>query len=210
MKKIDGKNILILDLETSGLISNISKADEYWNNNIFDSCRIIEIGYYHNSNFNKDTNNIEIHNYVRKPSNFNNISEESVSIHNITLDYALNNGYTFSKILLHNLYDILNCIDIFISHNTKFDFNILLNELYIIKQFKTINRLINIKKNKNVICTCRVSGYKRLPYLYNNIFLKDPIISHRAGDDVKTLIEILLKKEFNNLENSCIIYNKID
>jgi hypothetical protein len=84
-----------------------------------------------------------------------------------------------------------------ISHNTLFDFNILLNELFRFKLNKTIKHLLDIRTNKCLICTCRLSGYKSLENLYKIIFEKNPKISHRAGEDVKTLIEIIKKKEID-------------
>jgi hypothetical protein len=92
----------------------------------------------------------------------------------------------------------LNTLDVFISHNTAFDFYVLLNELYRIKQLGTIKKLMQIKKNKDVICTCKHSGYKRLGNIYKSIFNCDVNVAHRAGDDVKTLIEILIKKQIND------------
>jgi hypothetical protein len=51
----------------------------------------------------------------------------------------------------------------------------------------------------NLLCTCRASGYKSLTNLYEIIFDSKPEIAHRAGEDVKTLIEIILKTKLNTI-----------
>ena len=107
------------------------------------------------------------------------------------------NGYTFSRILNQDLIAKLNNCNVIISHNTLFDYSILLNELYRFKLHNTIQHLQSIKQNNNLICTCRASGYKRLNVLYHLIFDKEPSITHRAGDDVNTLMEIIIKEHLN-------------
>jgi hypothetical protein len=49
----------------------------------------------------------------------------------------------------------------------------------------------------SILCTCKASGYKTLETLYGLIFNDKPSVTHRAGDDVKTLVEIILKKKLN-------------
>ncbi len=208
--QITGKKVLIIDLETTGLALDKAKYHHYYSNDNFENCRIVEIGFFYSDNFDPDSKEIHIHNYLRKPTDFHSIPHEATMVHGITYEQTLSNGYTMGKILYSGLYDILNKIDVFISHNTNFDFYVLLNELYRLKQFKTIKRLISLQKNKNVICTCRHSGYKKLTAIYSNIFNKEVKNAHRAGDDVKTLIEIILNKQYDGPEYKTTFITHID
>jgi DNA polymerase III epsilon subunit-like protein len=208
IENIKGKKVLIIDLETTGLIKDRNNFYKYWDNKIYDECRIVEIGYWYSDSFDPNIESLNIHNYLRKPTDFFEIPQNVVDIHGITFEDAFNNGFTLNQIMTkhseHNnlsFYDMLNSCDVFISHNTTFDFYVLLNELCRIKQFGTINKLLQVNKNKNVICTLKHSGYKRLIHIYKSIFKCDPTISHRAGDDVKTLLEVILKKSFNDKVN---------
>lgn len=201
--KIINKRVFIFDLETTGLF-DMKNHYKYWCNSVFDSSRIIEIGYYYTDNFIiglNEKNDIIIHNYLRKPTDFkNDILEDSIKIHGITYDKLITNGYKFSNILNQDLLEKLNNCDYIISHNTLFDFSILLNELNRFKLKNTINNLLQIKKSGNLLCTCRATGFKKLKDVYKNIFNEFPDIQHRAGDDVKTLIEILIKKKVDYIQ----------
>lgn len=193
--KIKGKKVFIFDLETTGLF-NRSDYYKYWSNKVFDSSRIIEIGYYYSNKFGEDDINI-IHSYLRKPLDFTKIDEIAQKTHGITIENLKNNGYTFTRILNNDLFDKLAKCEIIISHNTKFDFYILLNELFRYNLRNTIKYLLNIRRSHNLICTCFASGYTKLNDLYKMIFNIVPTNSHRAGDDVKSLVEIILKKNIN-------------
>ena len=195
-EKIIGKRVLIFDLETSGLF-DFKQYYKYWSNEIFDGSRIVEIGYYYTDNFQIDTctdtdESVNIHTYLRKPLDFDHIDPESERVHNMSIEYLKSNGFKFSQILNNGLIKILNNVDYIISHNTKFDFYILLNELNRLGLSKTINYLINLQKDKRLLCTCMATGYCKLEKLYMNRFNEIPVNVHRAGDDVKTLLEILI------------------
>lgn len=194
---IIGKKVFIFDLETTGLFDK-KLFYKYWDNTVFDSSRIIEIGYYYSENFGLDfeSNNI-IHSYLRKPTDFNTMHPKAIEKHGISIEKLKSDGFTFSRILNHDLINKLNLCDIIISHNTLFDYYILLNELNRFKLKQTIKYLLDIKTNNNLICTCRASGYKKLDFLYRSIFDEEPKISHRAGEDVLTLLEIIMKEKIN-------------
>jgi DNA polymerase III epsilon subunit-like protein len=194
---IIGKKVFIFDLETTGLFDH-KLFYKYWDNTVFDSSRIVEIGYYYSENFGLDfeSNNI-IHSYLRKPTDFTSINPKAQEKHGISIEKLKTDGFTFSRILNHDLINKLNLCEIIISHNTLFDFYILLNELNRFKLKSTIQYLLEIKSNNNLMCTCRASGYKKLDFLYLSIFEEDPKISHRAGEDVKTLVEIIMKEKLN-------------
>ncbi len=209
LNKILGKRVFIFDLETTGLFDK-TKFYQYWSNEVFDSARIVEIGYYYSDNFNFEnlTDPTIIHNYLRKPTDFTEINPTAQEKHGITIENLMLNGYTFSKILNVDLIHKLNACDYIISHNTMFDFYVLLNELNRFRLKNTIQYLKELQKDKRLLCTCRASGYQSLDKLYKKIFNEDPTVSHRAGEDVKTLIEIIIKKQLNVIYKLNLIDDK--
>jgi len=240
--KIQGKKVFIFDLETTGLFDK-KNFYKYWDNSVFNSSRIVEIGYYYSDNFdgnsagnsnklpdileflpistilpinksdesfdnklsvtNINKNDFEInniiHSYLRKPTDFNYIDPIAESKHGININQLKQYGYKFSQILNKDLLIKLNEADYIISHNTMFDFYILLNELNRFKLKQTISHLLDIKTKKHLLCTCKSSGFQTLEKLYFNIFDDKPTILHRAGDDVKTLVEIISRKKINTI-----------
>jgi DNA polymerase III epsilon subunit-like protein len=197
LNKIMSKRVFIFDLETTGLFDK-KNYYKYWSNEVFDPARIVEIGYYYSDNFGNDleSNNI-IHSYLRKPTDFDYIHPKAEEKHKITIEKLKSDGYKFSQILNTDLMNKLTNSDYIISHNTLFDFYILLNELNRFKLKNTIKHLLEIKKSNNLLCTCRASGFKSLENLYKIIFNQMPNVSHRAGEDVQTLIEIILKTKLD-------------
>jgi DNA polymerase III epsilon subunit-like protein len=237
--QIKGKKVFIFDLETTGLFET-KNFYKYWDNTVFDTSRIVEIGYYYSDNFDSDlinTNTINdklddilgcvqsndeeieklieeeiknashpqndfvknniIHSYLRKPTDFTNISLEAESKHGISLELLQTAGFKFSQILNSDLLKKLNDAEYIISHNTMFDFSVLLNELNRFKLKHTIQHLQEIKKNKKLLCTCKASGFMTLEKLHKSIINESPEVFHRAGDDVKTLVEIIVGRKLN-------------
>ena len=236
--QIKGKKVFIFDLETTGLFDT-KNFYKYWDNTVFDSSRIVEIGYYYSDNFDSDLintnklndklddilgcvegdaetinqlientiqshqpendfikNNI-IHSYLRKPTDFTNISPEAESKHGISLELLQTAGFKFSQILNSDLLKKLNDAEYVISHNTIFDFSVILNELNRFKLKNTIQHLQEIKKSKKLLCTCKASGFMSLEKLHKSIINESPEVFHRAGDDVKTLVEIIAGRKLN-------------
>jgi DNA polymerase III epsilon subunit-like protein len=198
--KIRGKKVFIFDLETTGIFDK-THFYKYWDNTIFDSARIVEIGYYYTNNFSLNNDSTDsknyIHSYLRKPLDFDYINPLAEEKHGLNITYLKTNGIKFSQILNAGLIQNLNDAEYIISHNTQFDFYILLNELHRLKLYQTIQKLLYIMKSKKLLCTCKASGYMALNKLYNKIFNSNPEIAHRAGEDVKTLIEIIIRKQIN-------------
>ena len=199
LNKIRGKKVFIFDLETTGIFDK-KEGFKYWDNSVFDSARIVEIGYYYSENFadpyDLESNNI-IHSYLRKPTDFNSIHPEAEKKHGISIIKLKSDGYKFSQILNKDLIKKISNCDYIISHNTDFDFNILLNELHRFKLNNTSGYLIYLRTTGGFLCTCKSSGYKTLENLYELIFDSKPEVTHRAGEDVKTLVEIILKTKLN-------------
>lgn len=199
LNKIQGKRVFIFDLETTGIF-NKKDSFKYWSNTVFDSARIVEIGYYYSENFgitNDLVSNKIIHSYLRKPTDFTFIHPEAEKKHGISINKLHTDGYKFSQILNQDLIKKISNCDYIISHNTDFDFSILLNELYRFNLNNTISYLKNLRSTGGLICTCKSSGYKTLEHLYELIFNSKPEVLHRAGNDVKTLVEIILKQKLN-------------
>jgi DNA polymerase III epsilon subunit-like protein len=237
--QIKGKKVFIFDLETTGLFET-KNFYKYWDNAVFDSSRIVEIGYYYSDNFDSDINinenflnkklddilgcvegdaetinqlientiqshqpendfikNNIIHSYLRKPTDFISISSEAESKHGISLELLQTAGFKFSQILNSDLLKKLNDAEYVISHNTIFDFSVLLNELNRFKLKNTIQHLQEIKKSKKLLCTCKASGFMTLEKLHKSIINESPEVFHRAGDDVKTLVEIIVGRKLN-------------
>jgi len=196
-ENIKGKKVFIFDLETTGLFDK-KMFYKYWDNYVFNTARIVEIAYYYSDNFDTEdnftTNNL-IHSYLRKPTDFNIIDPVAEITHGISIEKLKTDGYKFSQILNADLLSKLCNTEYIISHNTQFDFYILLNELNRFKLKNTISSLLNIKNEKKLLCTCKKSGYMTLTKLYNGIFNLEPTIIHRAGDDVNTLVEIITRKK---------------
>lgn len=194
--KLKGKKVLIFDLETTGLFDKKYK-DDYWMNDAFNTSRIVEIGYYYSESFDDADNNHTIHSYLRKPTDFTKINPKAEQVHGLSIQKLKSDGITFSKILNKDLLNkLMNC-DFIVAHNIDFDFPILLNELFRFNLKDTIQHLLNMKTEKKLLCTCVESGYTRLEKLYSQIFNTSPKVVHRAGDDVRTLVDIIKKKNIN-------------
>lgn len=106
---IISKNILFLDLETTGLIKkenidiNANQEDkypDYKKNELYDSSRIVQIGWIYLEDFDY-TYEIVPENILMKlvkPDGFE-IPEESIKIHKITNEIANEKGLNVKKVL---------------------------------------------------------------------------------------------------------------
>jgi DNA polymerase III epsilon subunit-like protein len=138
--KIRGKKVFIFDLETTGIFDT-TQCYKYWDNSVFNTARIVEIGYYYSDNFGVEDDfyvNSTIHSYLRKPIDFDYMHEMAEEKHGLSIDFLKTNGFKFSQILNSGLINMLNNAEYIISHNTTFDFYILLNELNRFKLKNTI------------------------------------------------------------------------
>lgn len=213
--KLNNKNILVFDLETSGLPITRSGyyenlGDAYYNfkkNKAYDRSRIVEIGWSYIEGFDKDNVDLEnVKSFIRKPTDFDEIP--NAEFHGISYKKAKKNGKTMSHILnKEGLKKAIHNTDYVVAHNAPFDMNILLNELYRLKFNKTLDKLNNFMDTDKLICTadlgkpvCKIRsmygpGYKipKLVELYKHYYDKYPDKSHRAKDDVVTVLEILQK-----------------
>lgn len=181
-------SILIFDTETTGIPERKSYNGyySYTETQKYDSSRVIELGYMIFS-FNIETQKW----FQTKASNFiihpNGFKIENEHIHNITHEYALDNGLKISEVL-NVFYEDLISIDKIIGHNLLFDLNVLKAEAY--REGNTL--LIQKLDAKEKICTMNLGKQKlklkkfpKLINLYNTLTNEIYEQKHRALDDVK-------------------------
>lgn len=197
------KNLLLFDLETTGL-PHTPKFNEYYNyieNDKYDSSRIVSIAWCILKDF-PNNEDITCKHYIRKIDS--NIIISNSHIHGITNDIATKNGIELSTIFDEFIKD-LNDVDILVAHNIKFDYNILLNELYRLKPSTNTYLEIVLNYKNKLLCTCELfkkicnkrmyNGMLKFPKLtevYQFFFNNLPEISHSANHDVTNLAKILL------------------
>jgi len=109
LNKILSKKVLFLDLKTTGFpeinqnpkIYN-SLSGEYFDYNMnkkYDRSRILQINWFYNDNFTLDfviDNNL-IESMMRKPFNFDFISDDALIAHKITIEHATKHGTLIKK-----------------------------------------------------------------------------------------------------------------
>ncbi len=103
LKFLEGKNIIIMDLETTGLPVRKPGYDQYYSyteNSKYESCRIVQIAWCYIPNFSfKKIAKTNIKCYYRKPINFYDMPDEVVAIHGITYETIVENGIKLKNIL---------------------------------------------------------------------------------------------------------------
>lgn len=212
LKELINSKVLFYDLETTGLVktkgSEYKPEEQYYNykdNGIYDSARIVQIGWIYMDNFEYDYDikpeNISCK--TIKPNNFI-IPEKVISIHGITNEFANSNGISIKKGLLKLKKKILET-EYIIGYNVFYDINILLNELKRLNMNKCINKILALKREEKILCIGQLcaqyakpldwirSGY-RVPAqtkVYNEIFKKNLSNAHHAKYDICASIEIM-------------------
>lgn len=221
LKEIKNKNVFFFDLETTGLVKTKTNVEpenqypDYKELKIYDNARIVSIGWIYIENFNYEQEIIfdNINNCIIKPNNFI-IPKEAIAIHKITNEIANNKGSDIKEILKKIGKKIRKC-DYIIGYNVFYDVNILLSELYRIGKNKTINKILDLKENKNILCIGQIS-YKNLIFtqktqifkyqihklidVYLNCFNENYINAHNAKSDVFCMIKILYWLYKNKIE----------
>ena len=203
-------SILFLDLETSGLpqqeiLENGRKRFySYKQTDKFDSSRIVQFSFLR---YKKNGSMISMNDHIIKPHDFI-ISPESIAIHHITQEKALEEGKELSEVI--DIFEKeLDKSKILVMHNVWFDKTILLSEAHRMGRFELIGKMFD----RRYYCTMRetkslcklpsqyYNGYKlpKLSELHNHLFKNDPInpnILHNALNDVKITAKcfFMLKK----------------
>lgn len=188
-KKLIGKNIVIFDLETTGLpqLKSFDKYHSYKENQYYETSRIIQIAW---CKMTFPQQSADIQSFFRKPETKDfSIGKQSIDIHGITLEQLHTEGVELKDILLEKgfLDDLLSC-DYVIAHNINFDRHILFNELYRLGFTESLEQLES--QLPKFLCSCKTTYYTKLSVLYDAIF-KENINFHKADNDVFALYKIL-------------------
>jgi len=145
---------LIFDTETTGLPT--VRGANYTQLGAFESCRIVSISWA--------CNDREPIYYIVKPDGFFS-SPESVAIHGITHEMAVQNGVPFADIMQHLFYDIRRGITCIVAHNLEFDLNVLKSELYRRGMLELLRELEPISRFCTMLAGKRVMGIRKWPKL---------------------------------------------
>ena len=201
-KLLKGKNVLIFDLETTGLRMDSEKFGTYKyscykDNDKYKNTRILQVGWKYIENWSDlfDTHDIEA--YYRKSVDITEIN--NTHIHGITVKCINEKGKLFKNIInKHGFGYALENTDYIIAHNTKYDVPILLNELNRLGYERKIERIINLIESNRVICTMKYgrkicTGSCKLEKFYEHYYNVLPENTHTADGDVKILLDILNK-----------------
>lgn len=235
IKQISNKNVLFIDLETTGLVKNAQGFDrppeekypDYTKNDQYDEARIVQIGYVYCENFNFGNVNIDdISSIIIKPNGFK-IPLEASSIHGITNEIAKNEGFKLFDIFKHQLTPILEKCDYIIGYNIFFDINILLNELTRSKFNITVAKINKLINTQHILCVAMLSKeymitkygsqYFKKPHsmlsqkvIYKYLFNKDIENIHNAKYDIFATINIMNKMvEFDISDNPILLKHDI-
>ena len=191
------KSYLIFDTETTGIPKNYNAPASDLNN----WPRLVQMAWMHCDNSGKI---LSKSNYIVKPQGFT-IPENVAKIHGISTEKAINEGIAL-KTVLNEFSTAISLSSFLVSHNVKFDENIVGAEFL---REKIESRLFKIPK----ICTmemstnyCKLSGsrgkYKwpKLSELHHKLFNESYEDAHDAAVDVKACT-----KCFFELKNKGII-----
>jgi len=223
------KKVLIFDTETTGLPLRRPNAKfgsrdeyyEYFNNDAYDSARIVSIAWYYVSNFTADMLSIDksaIQHYIRKPDTFTEIP--TTYIHGITYETALLTGSPFNEIIDSTEFGtaLLEC-DYIVAHNINFDIHVLLNEIHRLQQpneNKYSNHIVKIKTmldTNQCICTgeigkpiCKLEYKNKFPAKKANANIKiNANAKTQTNYKMPKLIEFyshMFNREFNDAHSA--------
>lgn len=184
-----GKTI-IFDTETTG-IPIMNGYNCYHSPHLFEyykDARLIELGYLI---FDENNQLIKKKNHLIKPDGF---IIENTHIHGISHEMAMTNGQPI-QCIIDELYNDLEDVDTIVSHNIKFDINILLSECFGLCNTHIIAKIIDMEKQ----CTMRMGKQfinskknPKLTELYEHLFQKECKQTHRALSDAEYCAECYL------------------
>jgi len=181
---------LVVDVETNGLPKK--RKAHYSETEVWPRIVQMSWGIYDISG-----NEIKFEDHIINPEGQFVITKESSDIHGITPEIAKEKGVSIKKVLKKFRKDITHNdkLEVIISHNTKFDINVIKSE------YSRLNRKLKTS-NKEIICTmlattemCKLKyksgrgGYKfpRLEELYKNLFDCQMEKAHDSKYDVINL-----------------------
>lgn len=168
--------ICVIDTETTGKdvpIYHVSYSEKWTH------IRMVQFAY---ELYTTDGTCIEKKCMIIKPDGFV-IPEEVISIHGITNEMANEQGISIIDwCTLIN--ELLPRVHTLVAHNIKYDSNVILSELYRYKQYSTISRWNNIKKECTMIMGKRIVGkWSKLAVLAEHCSIAIPSGLHHADID---------------------------
>jgi DNA polymerase-3 subunit alpha len=180
-------NIMILDIETSGL-PIVKRFNVYHNPKelqYYENSRLIELGY---SIYSIDKVKISDTCNLVKPDTFTITNHH---IHGITHQMASTKGLPINVVL--NILDKeIDYVGAIVGHNIMFDVTIILSECYRYGFTNLLNKILQ----KELICTMKMGKqYLKIPrgpslaVLHRTLFKKYITQTHRALDDVNLCAE---------------------
>ena len=209
MSKI--KKICVLYTETNGLHTVTEKLSK---KNLYGFARLVvlnyEIFYYNKSIVNDEWVSIKKVRSIIKPRCMH-ISDESIKIHEITNEYAMENGIEIESVL-NDFKNDLKDVSVIVSHNVAFHLNTILGEYvrYNI-QMDFIFSGVRTLKNKYIIIDIMSFYHKlsspKLLILYQNLYpneelgLSNTIIKKKKSKNISKL-EISDIPVLENSENN--------
>ena len=185
----------VFDLETTGLPKRVryQKLD-YKYLPSFEDSRIVSISWILMYDTELEKNIIlEKKLFYVKPDNFT-ISKKSIEIHKLTPEFLDENGVPID-IVVEELIRTFNEYEItqMISHNTDFDMNVLMSELFRYNYFPFLEKVEKV----DVYCTMlnsqkkmNVSKWPKLGEAYNFFYNKEITNGHQAEYDTLYCYEI--------------------
>lgn len=185
-------NILVIDIETTGLPKTYGWDMYYSYKDIkqYDSCRVIQLSW---AEYTSDGTLIDdtVHDYILNPNDIHTIT--NTNIHGITIEDLRTKGVSWEFIIPQLKNSIQHSYKI-VSHNIKFDLNVLSSELYRQELTDVIDMLCDIptlyctmEEGKYITNIKLSSGYLKNPKLtelYKELFDKDLHTLHNSKYDV--------------------------
>jgi len=196
---LEGKNILFIDLETTGLPGKATPGVGclFEDNLKFNSSRILEIGWYYLENYKKEFifDHNDVKQIFRKPLDFKHIPINSILIHGITYSTVISEGKPLSRIMNSEFGNCLGNADFVIAYNAIFDVSIILNELHRIKFHSMYNKLKRMIDLNQILCMKKIckeyfGKIARQIDVYNKCFGEFPSDQHRAKGDCIAMVDI--------------------
>lgn len=214
-----GKRVLFFDLETTGFPRSHKDKIDYRNNQVYDSSRIVQIGWCYYDQFPSDLNieDDSVKSHIRKPVDFFSISQRVVDIHKISFTRAKKEGVEIEKILDGEFgRAVLKC-DYIVSYNIQFDFGILANEIHRAgDSYAMMFEKMLALEQSNTLCLMKATAnylgkLSSQPNAYLKMYGVQADMQHDARGDVYAMLKILkFMMEHKKLPDSVVKVDKLD
>lgn len=182
---------LVFDTETTGLPPKNGRYNENPKNYIkWKDCRIVQMSWLlceQNGKVLKEKD------YIIRPDNFI-IPEVATNIHGISTEKALQEGIKLKTVINDFLTDLSDC-NTLVAHNINFDYDVVLSEIYRMKdlyeikntEFYNIEKYLQINKYCTMLSGCENGArWPKLSALYERYFnyLPDIVLHNSLNDTI--------------------------